>query len=117
MEILTAAGSEDQQRRVAGGLRARGLRAGDRVALLTASSGAMLSAILGALRVGIIPVVLNPALLDHERSALLADSAPSLVVDDALLAELSVAAPAELAPYPLGRPMHYTSGTTGAPKG
>ena len=33
------------------------------------------------------------------------------------LSRLLEGAPAELAPYPLTRPMHYTSGTTGRPKG
>src|SRR3954469_2361638 len=116
-ELLTAAASEAQQRRVAGGLRARGLTTGDRVALLTTSSGAMLSAILGALRVGVVPVLLNAGLLDHERAALLADARPELVLHDALLAELRTAPPVDLAPWPLARPMHYTSGTTGQPKG
>jgi long-chain acyl-CoA synthetase len=117
MEVLTAAASADQQRRIAGGLRAAGLSTGDRVALLTTSSGAMLSAMLASLRVGIVPVLLNPALLPHERTALLEDAQPGLVVDDARLAALLEGPPTELAPYPLARPMHYTSGTTGAPKG
>ena len=117
VEILTAAQSEADQRRIAGGLLAAGLGRGDRVALLTTSSGLMLSAILGSLRVGIVPVLLNAGLLDHERDALLADAQPQLVVDDAALAGLAGAAPTELAPHPLARPMHYTSGTTGQPKG
>lgn len=117
VEVLTAADAEDRQRRVAGGLHARGLGAGDRVALLTTSGGDMLAAVLGALRVGIVPVVLNAGLLDEERAVLLADADPALVVDDAGLAALLDAAPTELAPWPLARPMHYTSGTTGRAKG
>lgn len=117
MEILTAADSEATQRRVAGGLRARGLGPGDRVALLTTSSATMLSAILGALRIGVVPVLLNAGLLDHERAELLADARPDLVVDDGLLADLTSSDPTDLAPWPLARPMHYTSGTTGHPKG
>jgi long-chain acyl-CoA synthetase len=116
-EVLTADASAAMQRCVAGGLLARGLDVGDRVALCTSSSGAMLSAILGALRVGIVPVVLNAGLLDHERDALLVDADPQSFVDDAALAALLDAPPAELAPHPLARPMHYTSGTTGRPKG
>lgn len=83
----------------------------------------MLSAVLGALRVGIVPVVLNAGLLEHEGDALLADAQPALVVDDVLLAALAADGPAsdgpaaDLAPWPLARPMHYTSGTTGQPKG
>jgi long-chain acyl-CoA synthetase len=117
MEVLTAAESTEQQRRIAGGLLAGGLSAGERVALRTTSSGLMLSGILGALRVGIVPVLLNPGLLDHERDALLADAQPSRVIDDAELARLVTGEPVDLAPHPLARPMHYTSGTTGVPKG
>ena len=78
----------------------------------------MLSAILGALRVGVVPVLLNPALLDHERDLLLADADPRWSSTTRVLAELLAATqPVELAPAPLARPMHYTSGTTGRPKG
>ncbi len=117
MQVLTAEQSEGDQRRIAGGLRAVGLGPGDRVALLTTSSGLMLSAILGALRTGVVPVLLNAGLLPHERDALLADADPALVVDDAALEGLAGAPPVDLAPHPLARPMHYTSGTTGTPKG
>ena len=81
------------------------------------ADAALLSAVIGALRVGIVPVVLNAGLLAHERDALLADARPVLEVDDRLLAELLDGPPAELAPVPLARPMHYTSGTSGTPKG
>ncbi|HEX7443634.1 MAG TPA: AMP-binding protein, partial [Acidimicrobiales bacterium] len=117
MELLDAATSEDQQRRVAGGLRAQGLHAGDRVAMATSSTGSMLSAVLGALRVGIVPVILNGALLPRERAALLGDARPDLEIDDGDLARLLEHAPTDLAPVPLARPMHYTSGTSGTPKG
>lgn len=116
-ELLTAADAEDRQRRIAGGLVSRGLGAGDRVALVTTSGADMLCAILGALRVGIVPVLTHAGLLDHERQVLLDDAAPQLVVDDADLTRLVEAPPTELAPWPLARPMHYTSGTTGQPKG
>ncbi len=118
VEVLTAAASERIQRAVARRLLARGIGAGDRVVLCAPGSGTMLSAVLGALRVGIVPVVLNAGLLEHERAALVADAQPALVVDDVLLAALAAGGPAtELAPWPLARPMHYTSGTTGQPKG
>lgn len=77
----------------------------------------MLSAILGALRVGIVPVLLNAGLLDHERALLLEDADPQLLVDDALLDALLDSSQTDLAPWPLSRPMHYTSGTTGRPRG
>ncbi|MBV8692376.1 MAG: AMP-binding protein, partial [Actinobacteria bacterium] len=88
------------------------------MAFLVPSSPELLLALLGALRSGVVAVPLNPALLPEERTALLADAEPGLVVDDdAGLAELLAGSEAELAPAPLSRPMHYTSGTTGRPKG
>ena len=116
--LLTPAEAEPAQRRVAGALAAQGLRAGDRVAFLLPSSPELLVALLGALRSGVVAVPLNPALLEEERAALIADAEPGLVVDDdAGLAELLAGPEADLAPVPLSRPMHYTSGTTGRPKG
>jgi long-chain acyl-CoA synthetase len=116
-EILHADDAENRQRRIAGGLQSAGLGVGDRIALTTTSGGDMICAILGALRVGIVPVMTHAGLLATERALLLDDAQPSLVVDDAALASLLQAAPTELAPWPLARPMHYTSGTTGVPKG
>jgi long-chain acyl-CoA synthetase len=115
---VTASESEARQQRVAGALTAAGLGPGDRVALLLGPSAGLLAAVLGALRRGVIPVVLDPALPAAERADLLADCRPGLVVDDAAaLDRLLGGPPAELAPVPLGRPMHYTSGTTGRRKG
>jgi long-chain acyl-CoA synthetase len=115
---LTAADSVPVQRRFAGGLRDRGLVTGDRVVLLVPSSTALVSAALGALRAGIVPVPLDPRLTLRERELLLADVEPALVVEDpAALDALATGPEADLAPWPLARPMHVTSGTTGRPKG
>ncbi|MCW2642697.1 MAG: AMP-dependent Acyl-CoA synthetase and ligase [Dactylosporangium sp.] len=116
--IVTAPDNEAMQRRVAGALTAAGLATGDRVALLVAPSAGLLATVLGSLRRGIIPVVLDPALPAAERAELLADCQPALVVDDeATLGRLLAGREVDLAPVPLGRPMHYTSGTTGRRKG
>src|SRR5438067_7062631 len=116
---VSAAAAEPVQRRAAAALRARGLAAGDRVAVVAPSSPSLLAVALGALRTGVVPVLLNPALLPVERDALVADADPALVLRngdvDALVEEGG--AEAELSPMPLARPMHYTSGTTGPPKG
>jgi len=119
MQRLTAPQSESQQRRVAGALRAAGVGPGERVAMLLPRRVEAISAILGALRSGVIPVVLNPALLPHERDLLLADAECSLVVagDEGLDRLLAGEPVSDLADAPLGRPMQYTSGTTGRPKG
>ena len=118
MDRLTAAQSEDEQRRVAGALVAAGVERGDRVALLLPRCVQSISAVLGTLRAGVIPVVLHADLLAHERAALLDDAEPRLVLEgDEGLATLLAGTPVDLAPAPLGRPMQYTSGTTGKPKG
>ncbi len=118
VEVLQPAAAEDAQRRVAGALAVAGLRAGDRVAFSLGSSAALLVCVLGALRSGIIPVLLNAMLLPAERDLLIADAEPALVVGDAAGLERLLQGPAgELAEVPLGRPIHYTSGTTGRPKG
>jgi long-chain acyl-CoA synthetase len=73
---------------------------------------------LAALRSGIVPVVVDPGLLPSERARVEGDADPALVVDSPAAAGALLAGPeAELAPVPLARPMHYTSGTTGRPRG
>ena len=111
--------SERDQRRAAAALRRAGLGAGDRVALAVPSSPAVLAVVLGATRTGVVPVLLNPALLRSELDALVADARPQLAVTDETALEALVAGPdqADLAAVPLCRPMHYTSGTSGRPKG
>jgi long-chain acyl-CoA synthetase len=92
------------------------LDVGDRVALLVPGSLLYLDAVISLLVRGIVPIPLDPRLTDHERSGILADLDPTVVVtDDALLGELDTGwAPGDV---PLARPMHVTSGTTGSPKG
>lgn len=118
LEVLTSADAEAAQARAAGSLASAGLRHGDRVAFCFPSSSALLCAVLGALRTGVIPVLLNATLLDDERDLLITDARPALVITEpADLARLDSGDPVELDPYPRGRPMHYTSGTTGRSKG
>jgi long-chain acyl-CoA synthetase len=118
VELLEAPEAEDRQRRAAGALLARGCRTGDRVAFSLGSSADLICAVLGAARVGLIPVLLNATLTTAERDRLAADAQPAVeVYTGAALATLMDGPPAELSPYPLTRPMHYTSGTTGRPKG
>jgi long-chain acyl-CoA synthetase len=119
VERLAAADAERRQRRAAAALHALGFEAGDRLALVGPGSADYLCVVLGALRVGIVPVVLNPALLESERQALLADADVRLVLGagDAERLVREAAEEVALADAPLARPMHYTSGTTGVPKG
>jgi long-chain acyl-CoA synthetase len=118
VEVVTASEAEDRQRRTAGALYEAGCRPGDRVVFSLPSSAALLCTVLGALRSGIVPVLLNATLLPAERQVLIEDARPRLSVTAAeQLDELGTGPPVELAPFPLSRPMHYTSGTTGRPKG
>ena len=122
VELLHAADAEDRQRRAAGALLARGCTRGDRVAFALGSSADLICAVLGAARVGLIPVLLNATLTPAERDELADDARPITRVffhDDLrhLVHEGDATRPVDLAPYPLTRSMHYTSGTTGKPKG
>ena len=118
VEILTAAAAEPRMAAAAGSLLALGIEPGDRVAFSMGSSADLLCAVLGAARVGIIPVLLNAGLLSAERDVLLDDCRPAVTYLDPLALQPLFDGPAaELAPWPLTRPMHYTSGTTGRAKG
>ncbi len=118
LEVLSASEAEAAQRRAAGALELAGLRSGDRVAICLPSSAALLCAVLGGLRTGVVPVLLNATLTDSERDVLIEDAEPALVITSVdQLAALDQGPPIDLAPLPLTRPMHYTSGTTGRAKG
>src|SRR5438132_6577463 len=95
--------------RAAGWLRSKGLVDGDRVAVRTPNDPRLLALAHGALRTGIVPVFVNPSLYEPERAWVLEDSRPALVVDDLDEVPWSDAPAAELAGYPLGHPMLYTS--------
>ncbi|MDP9232939.1 MAG: AMP-binding protein, partial [Actinomycetota bacterium] len=125
---------DSRQRRLAGALRSGGVGEGDRIAVLSANRPESLEVTAGALRAGIVPVPINPLLTPAEIAFLLEDSgARWLLTDraterdpdvervitfgDAYERCLHEAAPAGVADVTRGRPMHYTSGTTGQPKG
>ena len=115
---------------VASRLMELGLGAGDRIALAPRHESniefaqeqqqALIVTMWGALAIGVIPVMVNPDLSDREREYILTDCSPTLVLDSTTnLLELSspIDVPQDLPRFPLGRPMHYSSGTTGQPKG
>lgn len=131
---LTFEALDDRQRRLAGALLSAGLDEGDRIAVLARNSVESLEVTTGALRAGLIPVPVNPLLTEPEVDYVISDSGARWLFTDRpreglpelesmvtfgdayerLLAESDAA---ELCDHVRGRPMHYTSGTTGAPKG
>ncbi len=118
MVIVGAPSAHQCQSRVAGALRALGFEAGDRLGLCVATSEPLLHVLGGASRAGVVPVVANVQLMPAERELIRADADVRMWVDNqGELERLLDGPPAELAPFPLVRPMHYTSGTTGRPKG
>jgi acyl-CoA synthetase (AMP-forming)/AMP-acid ligase II len=115
--VVGSAESEQEQRRAAAALAAAGVRRGDRLLVSAAASPALLAVVLGALRTGVVPVVLDPGLPAAERANLAEDADAALDVADDPARLLTGTDEAELADVPLARPMHYTSGTTGRRKG
>jgi long-chain acyl-CoA synthetase len=102
---------------VAAGLRARGVRAGDRVALRLPNSPEYVAALLGILRTGAVAVPLNVLLAAPEVEERLAASTPTLVLDGELpVADAPVSDFADRAAEDAAVIL-FTSGTAGRPKG
>ena len=124
----------ERQKKLVGHLLDSGLGPGDRVGIFARNSGEVVEVVGGLLRAGLVPVPIN-ALLTPPEVAYIAEDArlawlftdrvvdiPELenivTVGDAYERVLHEATPAEgLTDHILGRQMHYTSGTTGRPKG
>ena len=134
-----------QAKSVAAALRQRGIRPGDRAAIVLANSGEFVAAYYGTLMAGGTVVLLNQAAKSRDFEAWLRDSESSFVFTDAANAEVARAVAAQaVAPQVLhaagngelafGLPaaedlvaavvdenspacILYTSGTTGRPKG
>ncbi len=95
-------------------LAERGVRSGDRVALVLPNHWSFAAAMLGTWKLGATAVPLSPLLKSEERDAVLADVAPALVVEGV------AARPGQWNTAPEGAaPAHfgYSSGSTGRPKG
>jgi long-chain acyl-CoA synthetase len=96
------------------GLRAAGVKAGDRVALLVPNGSAFAVALLGGWKAGAVVAPLNPLLAADERRRVLAHLEPAAVIESAgaEAEEDQRAGPGGAAALVL-----YTSGSTGRPKG
>lgn len=116
-QILGAEQAERLAARFVGSLRRRGIDSGERVVFQADNSARLIAAVLGCLRSGYIPVVISSRLTPRERDELTLDVTPRLFVDDVLLEDAFDAPAASLDEHWHCRPMHFTSGTSGRPKG
>ena len=131
-QILRFGDLEERQQKISGVLR-QGVAPEDRVAIHSRNRAEVIEICAAALRCGVIPVPINPLLTEPEVAYIIEDSgAPWLFTDrsiehpqldrvitlgDAFERCLAEAQPGSLDDHISTRPMHYTSGTTGAPKG
>ena len=119
--------------KIAGGLSAKGVAAGDRVAVYAANSLEWVLAYLGVQRSGAVAVMMNPDYHRSEAEHILHDSEPRYAIADAKRAEIvrsigvgviaiedlprgGITAMPDLTPESPAAIL-YTSGTTGRPKG
>lgn len=141
-EKITYADLNDNINRLGNVLKDIGIRPGDRVILAVPDVPDFFYAFFGAMKCGALPVLLSPdlsrqdyeyILRDSEASvlitvrgseaatAIMADIRRTLFIDDVAYLQLLAAASAELTPYPKApeeiSSLHYTSGSTGNPKG
>jgi fatty-acyl-CoA synthase len=129
---LTYADLDGASDRLAGSFVARGLRRGDRVATLTASSPEHVAAFFACAKAGLVLVPLSWRLAAAELDYQLGDAEPALFLAAEEHAELAAATGHPFEPLALpadgeardgevededGLLLVYTSGTTGRPKG
>jgi benzoate-CoA ligase len=134
---------DDQSSRFGSLLRTSGISAGDRVAIVANDSPEYFFALLGCLKAGAVPVLLNPGLgaadydfifRDSVAAALVTETAasaalqtqsnrprPTLLLDDPEFAGRLASAQAEFLPHTPSNDdialLLYSSGSTGTPKG
>lgn len=101
-------------------IRDLGARSGDRFGVVVSqdnSIGALraVAAAWGALTLGVTPVMVNADLPQAQQDTILRDARVHGVINTQEV--LATSLMAQEVGLPLGRPMHYTSGTTGKPKG
>ena len=130
---LTRDELREQAGAIAGGLRRRGIKPGDRVGIYAANSLDWVLGYLGVQRAGACAVMMNPDYHSAEAEHILRDSEPAAVIADGARREIVEklgfkSLPVEELPYDEEPPMPpltsespaailYTSGTTGRPKG
>ncbi|WP_374454628.1 class I adenylate-forming enzyme family protein [Nocardioides sp.] len=115
---LTWSALEDEVARIATGLGAQGIRAGQRVMIVVGNRIEFVTAYLGVLRAQVVAVPVNPRSTAGEVARMVADSGTRLVVVDDTALEVVRAALAELAELPgheVAAPVVVVTGTEPAP--
>lgn len=117
--VATAQAVRERAEHMAAGLVDAGCVDGDRVVVSVPNSADIVAVVWACVATGLIAVPLDPRLTSAERDPIIAEVEPRLVLaDPAALAGLaSTESSRELDEFPRSRPMHFTSGTTGRPKG
>ena len=101
---LTWAGLEDEVARIATGLGAHGIRAGQRVMIAVGNRIEFVTTYLGVLRAQVVAVPVNPRSTPGELARMVADSGSRMVVADETALDAVRAALAELDATSPGRP-------------
>src|SRR5688572_24082561 len=108
---LTWAGLEDEVARIATGLGAHGIRAGQRVMFAVGNRIEFVTTYLGVLRAQVVAVPVNPRSTPGELARMVADSGSRLVVTDETALDVVRAALGELDPD-VARPVVVVTGAT-----
>jgi malonyl-CoA/methylmalonyl-CoA synthetase len=118
---LTSDELEHRTEAAARGLRAAGLRPGERLVISAPASASLAIAYIAALRAGLVVVPVNPGYTPAEVDRIVSDARPAATVADDLGSITLDRPPCEDSIDDLGPDdpavLIYTSGTTGRPKG
>jgi len=119
-EVLSAKDAGEWGQRVVSSLRSSGVPERSFIVFQAQSSAALLAAVYGCLRSDLAPVVISADLSDFERDAMLNGLPYAALLRDVDVREMCAAtdvAPVVLSAHDACRPVHFTSGTSGRPKG
>lgn len=121
--VWTYGDLEEHTRRIACHLMAKGIGAGDRVALVMPRSPRLVLALHAVLRAGAAFVPVDPDWPEARRATIIQKTSPALIWDEAAV-DVVLRQDEPLAPNPLPAPkatdpayILFTSGSTGTPKG
>ena len=119
-EVLSADTAEQWGRSVASSLRTRGISSRSFVVIQAHNSAALLTAVYGCLRSELAAVIVSATLTTAERDLMLDGLTYSAILRDEELATLCSSPPDVSTPWFArfgSRPVHFTSGSSGRPKG